>query len=52
MHIYIHTHTHIYIYFTAMKLCQFMQYLSKYALLSTSCVTHRMNNEVWTLKDY
>ena len=33
-------------------LCQFVQYLSKYALLSTSCVTHGMNKEVRILKDY
>ena len=41
MHIYkyIYIYIYIYIYFTAVMLCQFLQYLSKYALLSTSCFT-------------
>ena len=30
---------HIYIYITSVMVCQFLQYLSKYALLSTSCFT-------------
>ena len=33
-----------------MKLSQFLQYLSKYALLSSSCFT-TLNKEVWTWKD-
>ena len=47
MHIYIYAYIYeyiyinAYIYFTAVMLYQFLQYLSKYALLSTSCFTTR-----------
>ena len=37
--------------FSSVKLSQFLQYLSKYALLSSSCFT-TLNKEVWTWKDY
>ena len=36
--------------FSSVKLSQFLQYLSKYALLSSSCFT-TLNKEVWTWKD-
>ena len=36
--------------FSSVKLSQFLQYLSKYALLSSCCFT-TLNKEVWTWKD-
>ena len=36
--------------FSSVKLSQFLQYLSKYALVSSSCFT-TLNKEVWTWKD-
>ena len=36
--------------FSSVKLSQFLQYLSKYAILSSSCFT-TLNKEVWTWKD-
>ena len=36
--------------FSSVKLSQFLQYLSKYTLLSSSCFT-TLNKEIWTWKD-